>query len=243
MAKKDQLRELRANTRINLTSSKQEKEVITIVLSVADKISREFDVSILFERSLLLGKDIVAKLRKTFEDVEFNYERETSSIKPDGGVLMITDRNAKPYPILVTEVKNQGTNDRRAEEGLKKQSQGNAIERLGKNVIGLRTYMLDEEIFPFVCFGYGCDFAEGSSIRDRVITIAQFGKLNKIYLFREATCNEIRRGSYFFREQGWTADEMFDVCYEIARRSVMHYKSKYGEVFQSLEACSINNAN
>jgi hypothetical protein len=49
------------------------------------------------------------------------------------------------------------------------------IERLGKNVIGFRTAMLKEDIMPFVCFGYGCDFEEQSSILDRVVTIAMFG--------------------------------------------------------------------
>jgi type II restriction enzyme len=43
------------------------------------------------------------------------------------------------YPVLIAEVKNQGTNDLRAEEGLLKQAKGNAIERLGKNLLGLRT--------------------------------------------------------------------------------------------------------
>lgn len=55
-------------------------------------------------------------------------------------------------------MKNQGTNDRRAREGLPRQAKGNAIERLGKNVIGLRAALMRESIFPFVCFGYGCDF-------------------------------------------------------------------------------------
>ena len=79
------------------------------------------------------------------------------------------------YPILISEAKNQGTNDLRLQEGLTKQAKGNAIERLGKNVIGLRTALMRESIFPFVCFGYGCDFAPDSSILDRVTTIAMFG--------------------------------------------------------------------
>jgi type II restriction enzyme len=86
---------------------------------------------------------------------------DTSAIRPDGGLLFIEGKKGDPltYPILIAEVKNQGTNDLRAQEGLPKQAKGNAIERLGKNVIGLRTALLRESIFPFVCFGYGCDFA------------------------------------------------------------------------------------
>ena len=36
------------------------------------------------------------------------------------------------------------------------------------------------QIMPFVCFGYGCDFEKGSSILDRVVTIAMFGPLREI---------------------------------------------------------------
>ena len=85
------------------------------------------------------------------------------------------------YPILITEVKNQGTNALRIKEGLKEQARGNAIERLGKNVIGLRTALSSESIFPFVCFGFGCDFSSLFSILDSVVTIAMFGMLNKTY--------------------------------------------------------------
>jgi type II restriction enzyme len=77
-------------------------------------------------------------------------------------------------------MKNRGTNDLRLKEDKKKQAKGNAIERLGKNVIGLRAALLNEAIFPFICFGDGCDFAKDSSVLDKVITISMFGKLNII---------------------------------------------------------------
>lgn len=69
---------------------------------------------------------------------------------------------AKNIPLPIAEVKNQGTNELRAEEGKARQAMGNAVEHLGKNVIGLRAAMLSEAIFLFVCFGYGCDFDTGS---------------------------------------------------------------------------------
>jgi len=53
---------------------------------------------------------------------------------------------------------------------------GNAVERLGKNVIGFRAALMRESIFPFVCFGYGCDFANDSYILDRISTVAMFGR-------------------------------------------------------------------
>jgi type II restriction enzyme len=108
----------------------------------------------------------------------------------------------------------------------KKQASGNAIERLGKNVIGFRTWMMNEEIFPFICFGWGWDFNSKCTIRDRVVTIAQFGQLNKTYLFNTKKTN---RGSFYFDDLPLTNDKMLDVMLDIAKRSIHYYFSKYGE--------------
>ena len=133
------------------------------------------------------------------------------------------------FPVLISEVKNQGTNDQRRREGLPRQARGNAIERLGKNVIGLRTALMRESIFPFVCFGYGCDFEEDSSILDRVTTIAMFGSLNKTYLHNAGTDGRFNRGSFYFRPEQWRVAEMAAIMKDIAERSVLYYFSKYGE--------------
>ena len=98
---------------------------------------------------------------------------------------------------------------------------------MGKNVIGLKTYTMEWGIFPFVCFGDGCDFSPDSSIIDRVKTIAMFGNLNEVYL--TYTDQSFLRGTFYFRQQTWTEDEMADLMYPIAERSVYHYFSKYGE--------------
>lgn len=109
-----------------------------------------------------------------------------------------------------------------------KQARGDAIERLGKNLIGLRTALIRESIFPFVCFGYGCDFDDNSSILDRVTTMAMFGKLNTIYLHNQGN-GMFNRGSFFFRSEQWSVGEMADIMKQIAERAVFYYFSKYGE--------------
>ncbi len=139
------------------------------------------------------------------------------------------DRQGTLYPVLIVEVKNQGTNDVRQLEGKPPQARGNAIERLGKNVIGFRTAMLNEGILPFVCFGDGCDFAESSSILDRVVTIAMFGPLNKIQVVNQGERGQFNRGSFFFKVEAWTPEEMAEIMHEIARRSVHYHFAKYGE--------------
>ena len=231
MARKSQLRQQRTNTVINATSKQQETAIIQALQYVVDDISQRFGtrVSLVHEKQWLL-KDIVAELRRTYPDVNFHHHFDNSSIRPDGGILYLEGRlgDTMKYPILISEVKNQGTNDLRVKEGLPKQARGNAIERLGKNLIGLRTALMRESIFPFVCFGYGCDFEDESSILDRVSTMAMFGSLNTTYLYNEEN-GRFNRGSFYFRENEWSVDEMFTVMQDIAERSILYYFSKYRE--------------
>jgi len=233
MARKHQLREQRTGTVINLTAKKQESRVGQALLAVAQRLEQQFGVSLHHAGDWKL-RDVVGELRKQFPDVGFFYHFETSAMRPDGGILSIKDTTGQTFPVLIVEVKNQGTNDLRALEGKPPQARGNAIERLGKNVIGFRTAMLNEGITPFVCFGDGCDFAESSSILDRVVTIAMFGPLNEISVVNQGEHGRFNRGSFFFRPAAWTADEMAEIMYEIASRSVHYYYAKYGkEHFQS----------
>ena len=169
---------------------------------VAAHISKKFGAEVQWRQQWMLA-DIVNDLKVRFPSVDFNDPLPTSSMKPDGGILSIKDKQGKLHPILITEKKNQGTNDRLLSEGKKKQAMGNAIERLGKNVIGLKTAMMGQGIFPFICFGDGCDFADASSILDRVVTIAMFGHLRRIYLTPLGPNEEFLRGSFYFREKHW----------------------------------------
>jgi type II restriction enzyme len=228
MSNKDELRNQRTGTIINVTSKKMEKDVMIALRQTIEYITDKFSVALNHISDLLL-KDVVVELRERYRDVDFLYRFDSSSIRPDGGVLSIVSKENEKYPILITEVKNQGTNDLRAKEGLQKQARGNAIERLGKNVIGFRTALLHESIFPFVCFGDGCDFAPDSSILDRVITISMFGELNKIRVHNEGSHGIFNRGSFYFREEKWTVAEMAAIMKEIAEKSVYYYFSKYGE--------------
>ncbi len=228
MATSIQLTALRARTVINVTSQSQEKEIVQALQLVEKQLKARYDVALDFSKQWLLS-DIVTRLRQNFPTVDFNYHFESSSLRPDGGVLYMVAKDDRRFPILISEVKNQGTNTRRAEEGLAKQAKGNAIERLGKNVIRLKSAMMTESIFPFVCFGYGCDFARDSSILDRVSTIAMFGKLNVTHLHEQGPQGQFRRGSFYFRERKWSVEEMTKIMTDIAVRSIQYYFSKYEE--------------
>ena len=53
-------------------------------------------------------------------------------------------------PIVIAEIKRQGTNNEREKEGKPKQATGNPIERLGKNLTGIKAMMNHEKITPFI---------------------------------------------------------------------------------------------
>ena len=230
MAEKDRLRSQREGTVINFTSKRQEAEIIQSLYQVVDYLDAKFGkkITLSYEKQWHL-KDIVAELRRQYPEVEFHHHFDNSTIRPDGGILFVNNNrdDALTCPILISEVKNQGTNDLRAAEGKPQQARGNAIERLGKNLIGLRTALMRESIFPFVCFGYGCDFEDTSSILDRVSTMAMFGQLNKTYLHNEEQ-GKFNRGSFYFRESRWNVEEMAAIMQDIAERSIFYYFSKYG---------------
>lgn len=228
MSHKDDLRRQREGTVINNNSKPMESNMMIAVHNTMSYIRNKFNIKVTHATDLYL-KDVVTLLRKLYPNVDFEYLFDTSSMRPDGGVVSITNKNGTSYPILIGEVKNQGTNNLRVAQGMKKQAKGNAIERLGKNVIGFRTALLHEDIFPFVCFGDGCDFAPTSSILDRVITISMFGKLNITRVFNEGPNGCFNRGSFYFRTEKWSTKEMEEIMKDVAERSVYYYFSKYGE--------------
>lgn len=227
MAHKADLRKLRANTVINTRSKRQEKALSAAVEGVRTRLAETFPGITLSWSARVYLCPLIEALRTRYPEISFCSCHENSFMTPDGGVLFLVGKDGTQYPILISEKKNQGTNDQRLKEGKKRQAQGNAIERLGKNVIGFRVMMAHESIFPFVCFGDGCDFDEAISILDRVKTIAMFGTLNEEHLHREGDL--FNRGTFYFRVPEWTKQEMEDLCFAIAEKSVYYYFSRYGK--------------
>lgn len=240
MAQKARLRQNRYGTVINATSSKQELQLIDALIDATERLTEKFGIVLKHERRVMLS-DIVTSLRRSFPTVSFEDPLPNTYMSPDGGVLSIMSLDGeRMFPVLITEVKNQGTNDLRLQEGLKKQAMGNAIERLGKNVIGFRAMMLEVGIIPFVCFGYGWDFHEGSSILDRVKTIAMFGALNQVNVIPEGEEGFFNRGSFFFRQNPWSLEEMSDVMFDVGSRAIHYYFAKFGDgAFRMIESKSI----
>ena len=209
--RKENLMKKRKNTILNKTSKNQEKELEEIVFKVKERLEEKYNIDIVFEKKIFIS-EIVNKLNKLYNKKHY-YENEKSFINPDGGFLFVNINNEK-LPILISEVKNQGTNDQRLKDGKKKQAKGNAIERLGKNVIALRRFTEKEKIFPFVCFGYGCDFERKSTILDRIYSISGFNQINEI---------NMEYGSFFFQEEKQSKRNTYFKMLKIAENSLKHY--------------------
>lgn len=101
------------------------------------------------------------------------------AMKPDGGILM-SDKT----PILLSEMKVQGTNDLRLSKGLPRQALGNAIERASKNIRGAEMIFDDLPVFPYVIFAAGCDFHPDETIASR-FEMMNYGIQNKTIVVTE----------------------------------------------------------
>lgn len=207
----------------NSVSKIMDNDIDAAIKFLQTQLEAEYPQLIFHHEKTMKLTDIIAGLARQYPELanRFSNVLQTSFIKPDGGFLFATNDKGERRLILVSEVKRQGTNDKRKTEGLPKQAMGNAIERLGKNLIGIRTIFKNEGVLPFVCFGCGYDFQEGSSILDRVVTMNEFFPLNNMFVEKDFLPFE--PVSMFFRYEDWTGEEMVKIMGAIAKR-VINYK-------------------
>jgi type II restriction enzyme len=184
----------------------------------------------IYPKYTFLHESKISKLQIAEEIGIKNYKPscETSSIKPDGGILYVVIGKNK-YAILISEAKKQGSNDDRKEEGKKKQARGNAIERCFKNFNELELFCTNLSYFPFVMFIFGCDFEAGSSILDRLDGLTKYKPRNKIYVKDKA-----KIASVFVQENIFSTEEVYDIMIKISIISIKEAEKveriiKYGK--------------
>lgn len=206
----------------NSKSQTMDKNIIVATNNTIDMLTLKYPNLEFSWKKTLRVADIIAMLSRQYPEYAniFGKPLESSFISPDGGFLFATNKQGQRRLILVSEVKRQGTNDAREKEGLKKQALGNAIERLGKNLIGIRAIFKNEGVLPFVCFGHGYDFMPGSSILDRVLTMNEFFPLNKIFV--EKNYLPFEPVTMLFRYEEWTVEEMEKYLLLIAEKAIQY---------------------
>jgi type II restriction enzyme len=207
----------------NSLSKGMDSDVDAAVHDLIESLKKRHPELIFEHKKKLALTEIIAHLSPRYPELKesFSQVMDESFIRPDGGFLYASNQKGEKHLILVAEVKHQGTNDKRQEEGLPIQAKGNAIERLGKNLIGIRAIFKKEAIIPFICFGSGYDFQPKSTILDRVVTMNEFFPLNEFFITKNHAPFE--PVSMFFRYENWSTKEMIDGMDKVAEAAIQHY--------------------
>ena len=204
-------------------------------------------------RNSLPKKEIHAKLASLNQKLGQDLFVNESSIKPDGGIIEVKDKQSNWRVILVGEAKHQGNDVEMIEAGIKQGKNkdadlmvaGNAIERVHKNILEIRNFMLDEDHFPYVVFIQGSNFAtetffvktpDGRGVKiehdsgtlnriDRV-TASNYGmKINQNNcrnIFVECGKREqmLQVASLYFQCPPWTTKSMLAIMWDVAVTSL-----------------------
>jgi type II restriction enzyme len=117
-------------------------------------------------RDSIEKKEINEKLNSVDSRLGVTIFVAKASIKPDGGIIEVKDKDGKWRIVLVCEAKHQGKDIENISKGVlvgKNNDQalmvaGNAIERSHKNINEVRNLMIDEKHFPYILFLQGSNF-------------------------------------------------------------------------------------
>ena len=204
-------------------------------------------------RSIISKREINNKLSSIDHKLGQVLFVQKASIKPDGGIIEVKDKSGNYRVLLVGESKHQGNDVKKITAGIKQGKNkdadlmvaGNAIERVHKNILEFRNYMMDELHFPYVVFLQGSNFAtstfyvdspDGRKIKiahdagnmnriDRV-TPSSFGmQINKNYCRNEFVSLEgnvqmLQAASLFFQAEPWKMEDMTKIMWSIIGTSL-----------------------
>ncbi|MDI9357595.1 MAG: EcoRI family type II restriction endonuclease [Phycisphaerales bacterium] len=191
--------------RIEKLKSSGPKEIFRNNAQIHDKLVNNFS-KVVFEklkkdfpnlefrfRDSLYKKEINEKLNSVDSRLGITIFVEKASIKPDGGIIEVKDKNNNWRIVLVCEAKHQGKDIDNIRQGIlvgKNNNQelmvaGNAIERSHKNINEIRNIMINEKHFPYILFLQGSNFlTEPETIKrpdgTEVILKHDIGSLNRI---------------------------------------------------------------
>mgnify|MGYP001593181315 FL=1 len=97
----------------NVKSKKMEKDIDLAVECVLKWLKSQYPkVKFLHTKTIPLPA-LLKELKDIFTSYKFAEFGENNFIRPDGGVIYFLDEKNKPKFVLISEVKRQGTNDKR----------------------------------------------------------------------------------------------------------------------------------
>jgi len=170
---------------------------------------------------------VKGKYGEKIEVLGSNQNRNRGFLNSDSGVIKVYT-NKQWEVIYLAEGKDQGTNDQLVLKGKKPQCMGNAgIDRAGANIDLYKTYwkIRNIDINPFVVFFEGCDFKEGSYIKDRLYKYTYGLPFNKIYVHPPI---EERPASIFVQSDHWSIEDLKNISLEVMKQSMDYYIKKNG---------------
>lgn len=234
-------------------AQKHDLSIREVTAGVLTKLAEEFPDLEFQLKSSLSKTEINEKLKSFDPRLGQALFVESASIRPDGGITEVKDKHGNWRVILVGESKHQGNDVEKIRAGVlqgKNKDQdfmaaGNAIERMHKNVLEMRNYMLDEKHFPYVVFLQGSNFAtecfdvprpDGRVVRvvhnsgllnriDRVTASSYSRAINNNYcenIVVKAGSSEhmLQIASLYCQAAPWKVGEMAAVMLEVAKTSL-----------------------
>jgi type II restriction enzyme len=234
-------------------AQKHDLSIREVTAGVLTKLAEEFPDIEFRQRTSLSKKEINQRLQSFDSRLGQTLFVESASIRPDGAITEVLDRHGRWRVILVGESKHQGNDVEKILAGVMQgkgkdqdfMAAGNAIERMHKNVLELRNYMLDEKYFPYVVFLQGSNFAiesfdvirpDGRVVRvvhdsgmlnriDRVTASSFSRKINNNYceniIVRAGDFDHMLQiASLYCKAAPWKAAEMAEVMLDVAITSL-----------------------
>jgi len=120
MASSDFLRKNKNQHSIkNSKSKKMDKDIDKAILRVVDALSNKYPQLEFEHQKTMKLVDIISMLSRQYPEYaeDFGEPMQSTFISPDGGFLFATNKQGERRIILVSEVKHQGTNDKRKRKG------------------------------------------------------------------------------------------------------------------------------
>ncbi len=147
-------------------AQKHDKSVNNFSKAIFEILKKDFPTLEFRFRNSITKKEINKKLNSVDSRLGVTIFVAKASIKPDGGIIEVKDKDEKWRIVLVCEAKHQGKDIENISKGIlvgKKKNQelmvaGNAIERCHKNINEIRNIMIDEKHFPYILFLQGSNF-------------------------------------------------------------------------------------